>query len=124
METAPAACQGTVASNHSGYSGTGFCDGTAAVGAYTQFTVNAATAGTKTIGIRFANGASGSAARPANLVVNGTPVATVSFEPTGAWNAWVTKTLTVPLNAGANTIRLDPTTAAGLPNVDAVDVSS
>jgi Carbohydrate binding module (family 6)/Right handed beta helix region len=118
VETAPAVCQGMIASNHSGYSGTGFCDGTAAVGAYTQFTVNAATAGTKTIAIRFANSASSGAARPANLVVNGTTVATVSFEATGAWNTWVTKTLTVPLNAGGNTIRLDPTTATGLPNID------
>jgi Glycosyl hydrolases family 43/Carbohydrate binding module (family 6) len=124
VETAPAVCQGMIASNHSGYSGTGFCDGTAAVGAYTQFTVNAATAGTKTIAIRFANSASSGAARPANLVVNGTTVATVSFEATGAWNTWVTKTLTVPLNAGGNTIRLDPTTATGLPNVDCVDVGS
>jgi hypothetical protein len=33
----------------------------------------------------------------------------------------VTKTLTAPVNAGSNTIRLNPTTANGLPNVDFLD---
>ncbi len=82
--------------------------------------MNAAAAGTDTLGVRFANGAGG--ARPANLVVNGSTVATVSFENTGAWTTWSTKTLTAALNAGSNTIRLVPTTAAGLPNVDCLDV--
>lgn len=83
--------------------------------------MNSATARTATLGIRFANGAT-SGARPANLVVNGSTVGTVSFESTGAWTTWTTKTVTVSLNAGSNTIRWDPTTAAGLPNVDYLDV--
>ncbi|MFF4618251.1 CBM35 domain-containing protein [Nonomuraea jabiensis] len=123
-ETAPAVCQGTIDSDQAGFSGSGFCNGTAAVGAYAQFTVNASAAGTATLGIRFANGASSGAARPASLVVNGSTVGTVSFESTGAWTMWVTKTVTVPLNAGGNTIRLDPTTAAGLPNVDCLDAAA
>jgi hypothetical protein len=94
------------------------------VGAFAQFTVTSAAAGTATLGVRFANGASDGSARPANLVVNGTTVATVSFESTGSWTTWSTKTLTVPLNAGSNTIRLDPTTAAGLSNVDYLDVGA
>ncbi|WP_436845977.1 family 43 glycosylhydrolase [Streptomyces tibetensis] len=122
-EAAPAVCQGTIDSNQAGYSGTGFCNGTAAAGAYAQFTVTPATAGTATVAVRFANGSS-SGARPANLVVNGSTVGTVSFESTGAWTTWTTKTVTVPLNAGSNTIRLDPTTAAGLPNVDYLDVGA
>ncbi|MCW6009608.1 carbohydrate-binding protein [Micromonospora sp. CPCC 205371] len=121
-ETAPAVCQGTIDTNHNGYSGTGFCNGNNAVGAYAQFTVNTSGAGAATLGFRFANGAGG-AARPANLAVNGSTVATVSFENTGAWNSWVTKPVTVPLNAGANTIRLDPTTTAGLANIDYLDTN-
>ncbi|WP_158852577.1 right-handed parallel beta-helix repeat-containing protein [Saccharothrix deserti] len=117
-ETAPAVCQGTIDANQAGFSGTGFCNGNAAVGAYAQFTVNAATAGPATLGIRFANGNSSGTARPANLVVNGSTVSTVSFESTGSWTAWSTKTLTASLNAGNNTIRLDPTAADGLPNID------
>ncbi|MGN9913494.1 right-handed parallel beta-helix repeat-containing protein [Phytohabitans sp. LJ34] len=122
-ETPPAVCQGTIDANQAGYSGSGFCNGNAAVGAYAQFTVNASAAGTATLGIRFANGASGGAARPANVIVNGTTVGTVSFETTGAWTAWVTKTATVSLGAGSNTIRLEPTTSAGLPNLDYLDTT-
>ncbi|WP_202970500.1 CBM35 domain-containing protein [Saccharothrix sp. ALI-22-I] len=121
-ETAPAVCLGTIDTNHSGFTGTGFCNSDAAVGAYAQFTVNAAQAGTATLGVRFANAQSGGTARPANLVVNGTTVGTVSFESTGAWNTWSTKSLTASLNAGSNTVRLEPTTADGLPNLDHLDV--
>jgi pimeloyl-ACP methyl ester carboxylesterase len=119
-ETSPAVCEGTIDSNHAGYSGSGFCNGTNALGAYSQLTVDAAAAGTATLAVRFANGTSG--ARPASLVVNGSTVATVSFESTGTWTAWSTKTLTAALNAGSNTVRLVPTTAAGLPNVDFIEV--
>ncbi|MGW6642342.1 family 43 glycosylhydrolase [Streptomyces iakyrus] len=122
-ETAPAQCQGTIDSNQAGYSGTGFCNGTAAAGAYAQFTVTPATAGTATVAVRFANGSS-SGARPANLIVNGATAGALSFESTGAWTTWTTKTVTVSLNTGSNTIRLDPTTAAGLPNVDYLDVGA
>ncbi|MFF3445248.1 carbohydrate-binding protein [Streptosporangium sp. NPDC002721] len=120
-ESAPAVCQGSIDSNQPGFSGSGFCNGNAAVGAYAQFTVNASAAGTATLGIRFANGAG--SARPANLVVNGAPAGTVSFASTGAWTTWVTTTVTVPLNTGGNTIRLEPTTATGLPNLDHLDVN-
>ncbi|MGS2648275.1 right-handed parallel beta-helix repeat-containing protein [Streptosporangium sp. G12] len=122
-EITPAVCQGSIDSNQVGFSGSGFCNGNAAVGAYAQFTVNASAAGTATLGIRFANGAGSGSARPANLIVNGSTVGTVSFESTGAWTTWVTKTVTVPLNNGGNTVRLDPTTAAGLPNIDHLDVN-
>jgi poly(3-hydroxybutyrate) depolymerase len=121
-ESAPAVCQGTIAANHAGYSGSGFCDGDAAAGAYVEFTVTAEAAGTATLGVRFANAHSSGAARPADVVVNGSTVGTASFESTGAWTTWSIKTLTVPLNAGSNTIRLDPTAAAGLPNVDYLNV--
>src|SRR5687767_13506299 len=41
-ETAPVTCGGTVAANHSGYSGTGFCDVAASVGAAVQLSADAA----------------------------------------------------------------------------------
>jgi pimeloyl-ACP methyl ester carboxylesterase len=121
-ENSPAVCTGAIESNHSGYTGTGFCNGNSAVGAHAQFTVNAATAGTATLRLRFANGTT--AARPASLIVNGSTVQTPSFEGTGAWNTWITKTLTVPLNTGSNTIRFSPTTAIGLPNIDHLEVTT
>ncbi|WP_246002362.1 family 43 glycosylhydrolase [Allorhizocola rhizosphaerae] len=118
-EAAPATCSGTIDSNWAGYSGTGFCNATNAVGAAAQFTVNAATAGTATVGVRFANGTT--TARPAEVIVNGSTVQNASFEGTGAWTTWVTKTLTVSVNQGSNTIRFSPTNAAGLPNIDYLD---
>ncbi|MEV6246031.1 CBM35 domain-containing protein [Streptomyces sp. NPDC051742] len=121
-ESSPAVCSGVIESDWSGYTGSGFCNATNATGAYAQFTVNASAAGTATLAVRFANG--GTAARPAGLVVNGSTVQTPSFETTGAWSTWSTKTLTVALNAGSNTIRLNPTTSAGLPNVDSLNVTT
>jgi hypothetical protein len=121
-ESSPAVCTGSIDSDWSGYSGTGFCNANNTVGAYAQFTVNASAAGTATLGIRFANGSS--TARPANLTVNGGAATTLSFEGTGAWATWVTKTVTVPVASGSNTIRLSPTTSGGLPNIDYVDVEA
>ncbi|WP_158844037.1 carbohydrate-binding protein [Saccharothrix deserti] len=115
-ESSPAVCTGTIDSDWSGYSGSGFCNGNNAVGAYAQFTVNASTAGTATVKVRFANG--GTTARPANVTVNGSAAPAASFESTSAWGTWVTKTLTVPVSSGSNAIRLSPTTSAGLPNID------
>lgn len=121
-ETAPAICQGTIDADHAGFTGTGFCNGDNAVGAAVQFTVNAAAAGTVTVGVRFANGTT--TARPADVVVNGLRVTGAAFAGTGAWTAWVTTTLTLSVNSGANTIRLSPTTASGLANIDRVDVDA
>ncbi|MFC8956932.1 carbohydrate-binding protein [Streptomyces sp. NPDC057101] len=121
-EASPAVCTGTIDSDWAGYTGSGFCNGTNATGAYAQFTVNAPAAGTATLAVRFANGTT--TARPTGLVVNGTTVQTPTFEATGAWSTWVTKTLTVTLNAGSNTIRLNPTASGGLPNIDSLNVTT
>src|SRR6266540_4219512 len=91
---------GTVDTNHLNYSGTGFVNGDNAVGNYLQCTVSAASAGTATFGIRYANGSTTS--RPADISANGT--------------------VTAAVNAGSNTIRISATTSAGNPNLDYIDV--
>jgi Fungal chitosanase of glycosyl hydrolase group 75/Carbohydrate binding module (family 6) len=112
--------QGTVASNHTGFSGTGFVDYTNVTGSYVQFTVTAANAGTATVSVRYANGTT--VDRPMDIAVNGTTVAAgASFGPTANWDTWATKTFTVAVNAGSNTIRATATTANGGPNVDFLD---
>jgi pectate disaccharide-lyase len=120
-ETSPSVCSGTIDSNHAGFSGSGFCNGANSTSGYAQFSVNAA-AGTATVAVRFANGTT--TARPANLVVNGTTVQSTSFEVTGAWTTWATKTFTVNMTAGNNTIRLNPTSSGGLANIDYIDFTS
>ncbi|MFW6690696.1 carbohydrate-binding protein [Streptomyces sp. MAR4 CNX-425] len=119
-ETAPATCDGLIESNHTGYSGSGFCNTDNAMSAGAEFTVNASAAGTATVSIRYANGTT--ADRPADVSVNGTVAHRArGFGSTGAWTTWTTQTLAVSVDAGSNTIRLDPTTAAGLANVDYLD---
>ncbi len=119
-EAENATCEGLVESNHAGFSGSGFCNANNAVGAGSQFTVSAAGAGTATLGIRYANGTTTN--RPADIVVNGSTAAGgVAFNGTGAWTTWVTATLTVQVNAGTNTVRLNATTANGLANIDFLD---
>jgi chitinase len=119
-ESAPAVCNGTIDSNWPGFSGTGFCNATNAVGSFAEWTVNAANAGTATLNIRYANGTTTN--RPADIIVNGTTVAAASaFNGTGAWSTWATKTLTAQVNAGSNKIRVSATTVNGPANLDFLD---
>ncbi|MDA1364245.1 family 43 glycosylhydrolase [Glycomyces algeriensis] len=120
-EGSGATCTGTIDANHTGYSGSGFCNGANADNAYAEFTVQASAAGTASLSLRYANG--GTTGRPGDLIVNGSIVATTAFASTGSWTGWTTQSVTVQLRAGANTVRWDPTTADGLPNVDYLDVA-
>lgn len=113
---------GTVASNHPGFTGTGFVDTTNAVGSAVEFTVTLSAAGTETLVFRYANGTT--ADRPATLTVNGTNRGTVSFPPTGGWPNWQTRTTTAALAEGANTVRVTATTAGGLANLDSLTVGT
>jgi polygalacturonase len=114
-------CDGTVDSNHAGFSGTGFCNTTNAVGSAEEWTVTREQAGTAAVLFRFANGTT--ATRPMDLTVNGVQVGTVTFAGTGAWTTWQTASVQVPLTAGTNVVRLTATTANGGPNVDYLEVA-
>jgi cellulose 1,4-beta-cellobiosidase len=106
---------------NAGYTGTGYVNTANAVGAYSEVTVNVATAGSYSIDFRYANGTA--VDRPADLSINGTVVqAAVSFPVTGAWTTWADVVVTKTLNAGNNTIRLTATTANGDANLDKVSV--
>ena len=114
--------QGVVESNHLGFSGTGFVNGDNVAGSYVQWTVNAAMAGTGTIVIRYANGTTTN--RPADVSVNGTVVsANRAFNSTTNWDTWASSTLTTPVTAGTNTIRVTATTSNGNPNLDWLEFS-
>ncbi|WP_406395877.1 PQQ-dependent sugar dehydrogenase [Streptomyces sp. NBC_00882] len=115
--------QGTVATNHTGYTGTGFVDYTNVKGSYVEFTVSAASAGSTAVTFRYANGTATD--RPMDISVNGTVVASaVSFPATADWNTWATRTVDVPLTAGSGKIRATATTAAGGPNLDRIGVDA
>jgi len=113
--------RGSVDSNHRNFSGTGFVNYDSVAGSYVQWAVTAATAGPASVTIRFANGTN--ANRPMDIRVNGVAVATgVAFGGTGNWSTWQNRTLTLPLDAGANTIRATATASAGGPNVDYLEI--
>ena len=117
--------QASVASNHTGYTGTGFVDYVNTIGSYVQFSVTASQAGTATLTFRYANGVASGASvnRPMNISVNGGTAVLVNYPSTGDWNTWQTATVTVNLSAGTNTIRATATTANGGPNVDWLQIS-
>ncbi|MFI7293234.1 PQQ-dependent sugar dehydrogenase [Streptomyces sp. NPDC050121] len=115
--------QGTVATNHTGYTGTGFVDYTNIKGSYVEFTVSAAAAGTSSLTLRYANGTA--VDRPMDVSVGGTVVASgVSFPATADWNTWASKSLDIPLTAGTNKIRATATTDNGGPNLDRISIGA
>ncbi len=112
---------GTVkATNHTGYTGTGFAD-YSGNGSAVQWTLNWSAAGQAKLDFRYANG--GTANRPLTVSVNGVSVGTIACVPTGNWDTWKTVSLTVALKAGSNTIKA-VAGAAGGGNVDALTVTS
>ncbi|GAA2353995.1 discoidin domain-containing protein [Nonomuraea africana] len=112
--------QASVASNHAGFTGSGFVDYVNTVGGYVEWTVTAATAGAHTLTFRYANGTT--ANRPLAVAVNGAAAVSRDFPGTGAWSTWADVSLTATLNAGANTVRATATAASGGPNLDRLTV--
>jgi hypothetical protein len=108
--------QAIVATDHTGFTGTGFVDYVNVAGSFVEWTASQTTAGSATLTIRYANGTT--ADRPMNISVNGGAPTLVNFPGTGSWTTWVTATVTVPVNAGSNTIRATAAAATGGPNVD------
>lgn len=105
-----------VATNSTGFTGTGFMD-FGGNGTWIQWnSVRATTAGRYVLGFRYANG--GGSARTARISVNGKAAGEVSFDPTGAWTTWQVETLEVSLAANLNTIEVRAISDAGGPNLD------
>jgi len=109
-----------VATNQTGYNGSGFIDFTNNTGDYLQWSVNVPSAGSYDLSFRYSLLTSG---RPLELKVNGTvKVASLDFPATGSWSTWSTLTSTQTLNAGNNTIRLSTIGSNG-GNIDELTVS-
>lgn len=91
-----------VNTDHTGYAGTGFVDGYWTQGAATTFTVTAAAAGNREVTLKYAN-ANGSAST-ISIYVNGVKIRQSSLPNLANWDTWGTKTETLNLNSGSNTI--------------------
>ncbi|UQZ37245.1 hypothetical protein C2I18_29115 [Paenibacillus sp. PK3_47] len=108
------------ASDHTGYSGSGFAGGftdsnkgNAAAG----FNVRVSSSGSYTAALRYANGTG--SAKTLSLYINGVKLKQISLAATSDWNTWATAVETVTLNSGSNILlyKFD-TTDSGNVNLD------
>ncbi|WP_185235282.1 RICIN domain-containing protein [Teredinibacter franksiae] len=122
-QTGFCAVDGSVDTNNSGYSGSGFANTANASGNGVEWSLSIATAGNYTVQWRYANG--GSSARPGDLLVDGGVQFTgVAFDSTGGWSAWVeTGNAEVWLAVGTHQLRLEATSGSGLGNIDTLTVT-
>ncbi len=105
----------TIDSNNAGFNGTGFANFPTSGGTLTFNNVDGNGGGTKSISIRYANGAT--TARTGTITVNGA-ASSITFNPTGAWTTWATVNVNVTLNnSTTNTIQF-ASTGTDLGNID------
>lgn len=109
---------GTIDSNHAGYTGDGFSNGFNTLGAGIEWSIEVSTPTSVTLTWNFANGSATD--RPGMLQVNGVDVEPVSLPVTGGWNVWAGAQTSVVLYPGTNTIRLEATTGDGLANINSL----
>ncbi|MFC1416236.1 carbohydrate-binding protein [Streptacidiphilus cavernicola] len=115
-----------VGTDHTGYTGTGFVEGYTDADkgtAATTFTVNSANAGTGTVALRYANGTG--ATMTLSVYVNGTKVQQDQLGATADWNTWGTKSDSLALNAGSNTVAYKfDSSDSGNVNLDNITVTA
>jgi hypothetical protein len=114
-----------VATDHSGYTGSGFVGGFTDANkgnAATAFTVSAGGAGLYTSSLRYANGTG--ASMTLSVYVNGAKIRQTSLPATANWDTWGTVADAVTLNAGTNTVtyRFDSTDSGNV-NLDSITLS-
>jgi len=110
--------------NHTNYLGTGFVDGYFnSTTALTTFTVSVAAAGSYKLDLRYSAG-NGTSSNT-GLYVNGTKLRNTTCNATSNWDTWSTKSETVTLRAGSNTIAYKAETSSGsCINLDRLTISS
>jgi hypothetical protein len=111
-----------IASQHRGYTGTGYVDYTNGANDFVEWTVNVAVTRTYTLTFRYANG--GTTDRQLAISVNGTVIIPkLTFNPTDSWSTWANVSLNAVLPAGASVkIRATATGASG-GNIDSLTIS-
>ncbi len=116
----------SVASDHTGFTGSGFAAGFTAAGDSVSFDVNVATAGAYDLDARYANSTGGdgqNTTRTLSLAVDGGAAQTASFPATASWDAWQIAKASLDLTAGKHTIKLSRGPAdSGNINLDSLAV--
>ena len=114
---------GSIENLYSGYTGDGYANTADTNGASIYWNLNFDASITKAITFRysFADGSTNN--RTADLIVNGTNVASkIQFPPTSSWTNWDYVTVYPNIPAGAATVRLQSTSTNGLPNIDSLEI--
>lgn len=93
---------GSIASNHAGFTGTGFWADVVTVGNSAEFTVTSAAAGKKGVNCRYA---AGNGNQTLTLWVNNVKIGQLAFASTGGWGTWGNKIDSILVNAGTNKIK-------------------
>ena len=117
-EAEAATLSGAVAaSNHPGYSGTGFADYINPTNDYVEWTVEIMYSGAYSLNFHYANG--GSSERPLRLSIdNQGGYGNIFIPTTGSWSSWGTTTSgAIYLAAGTHTVRATAIGKSG-PNID------
>jgi hypothetical protein len=110
---------GTIDNNYSGYTGSGFANPADTNGASIYWNAYFDAAPVKSLTFRYAS----TNDRTANLIINGVNVAAgILFPSTGSFSAWDYVTVYPYITTGAAEVRLQSTSAAGLPNIDYVEL--
>lgn len=110
---------GTVDNNYPGYTGDGFANTTDSTGAGINWNLNFDASLVKAFTFRYASVNSGTA----DLIVGGVNVASeIQFPSTGSWTSWDYVTVYAYTPEGTADVRLQSTSANGLPNVDYLQV--
>ncbi|MBD3289370.1 carbohydrate-binding protein, partial [candidate division KSB1 bacterium] len=114
---------GSCDTENSGYTGSGYANTDNSNGTYVEWTnvVVSATNNYNCI-IRFANG--GSNARSVNVSVNDSVQTSLSFETTGSWTTWSTKSCSLYLTSDTNKVKLVGTSSESCPNIDKLEVET
>lgn len=116
----------TIASDHPGYTGSGFAAGFEGAGDSLSSAVNVPTAGTYQFAARYANSLGGdgqTTTRTLTVSVDGGAGQTLSLPTTADWNTWAVAGTALTLPAGRHTVTLARTgTDSGHVNVDSTAV--
>jgi len=118
----------SVASDHTGFTGTGFAAGFQSVGAALTYQLDVPTAGTYDLRLRYANsvgGDGGNTTRTLSATVDGGTASKLTLPTTADWNTWNLAPLTLSLTAGRHTLVVSRgANDSGNVNVDSLAVTT
>jgi Glycosyl hydrolases family 31/Carbohydrate binding module (family 35)/Carbohydrate binding module (family 6) len=113
-----------VATDHGGYTGTGFAAGFTSAGDALGLTATVTAAGAYQLGVRYANSVGGdgqNVTRTLSVSVDGGAGRTLSLPPTADWDTWAVATVPLDLTAGRHQISIVRAAAdSGNVNIDSV----